>query len=205
MTTVTLNTFALRHPEGMLVTDTDLPRLFPTYEMAQQGASDMTSMFGTTYEIVVIPQRSVEGLDSPSDVTNAIALYDHVRQERDNLKDSLRVAHHAISEARIKHEQDIERIGERLMQEASDRDWCREYDGVVDSLNRHLNVCLPVREQDFTVTFTVSVDVQVPQSATDGETAVDFARECFGSEDIISAVRNGCNWDIEETSYEYDG
>jgi len=54
----------------------------------------------------------------------------------------------------------VTRIGSMLRKEAEDRDWCSEYNGFVDDVNRHLPADMPQLErirQKFAVTFTATL------------------------------------------------
>jgi len=84
--------------------------------------------------------------------------------------------------------------------EANDRGWCREYDTIMDDLNRSLTVELPHRQTDYTITYDITVSVSRSASGRDSDDA-------FGSDtgpttqDIIDAVRNG-SW--TQTDYEVE-
>lgn len=112
-----------------------------------------------------------------------------LRVELCRAQELLRSAQQRNSTLREAHEQDIERIGRALIEQADSRDWCSEYDEIVKSLNRRLNVPLPTREKDYTVTFTVTVSV----------TAVgrDEAREM--ANEMMSNASYGCSG-----SFDYD-
>jgi hypothetical protein len=100
-----------------------------------------------------------------------------------------------LAEAKRKHEADIKAIAERLNQEAEDRDWCGEYDGLVADLNADLYVELPLRKREFEVTFTFTQTVTV--EAADEEDAKDRARE---SDEYMDS--DSLNEDTYETSAE---
>jgi hypothetical protein len=48
-----------------------------------------------------------------------------------------------LAEAKDRHAEDIERIGEVFWSEAKSREWCSEAESVISGLNYHLNVSLP--------------------------------------------------------------
>ena len=77
--------------------------------------------------------------------------------------------------AHQQHRDDIALIGDRLIREADDRDFCTEYDTVVDELNCSLRVELPLREHDFTVTTTIELRLSITAFSQDD--AIEKARE----------------------------
>ncbi|GIM98047.1 hypothetical protein [Paractinoplanes toevensis] len=77
--------------------------------------------------------------------------------------------------AEQRHRDDITLIGEKLIAEADDRDWCEVYDEFVDYLNINLHVELPLRERDFTV--TAMVELRVDVTATSEGQARDLAED----------------------------
>lgn len=103
----------------------------------------------------------------------------------DDLETRLRQAH-------ANHELDIERIGERLMEEAENREWCSVYDEVINDLNRRLNVELPTREREFTVEVDVSGTVRVTVTTSTENDAIELAREMI----------NFYHWDTNDSDVE---
>lgn len=93
------------------------------------------------------------------------------------------------------HQKDIDMIGERFIQEATDRGYCSAYDDVIESLNSKLNRQLPVREQEYTITRTYTVTVYTTVMARDedaaSEQADDFS-DRFTCED----------WEVSDQSLE---
>ena len=76
-----------------------------------------------------------------------------------SLRDQLATAHR-------NHEEDMQRVGSRLIQEANDRDWCEVYDGIVDEINRYLHVPLETRTRDWRVTGTWTITVPFSRTVT---------------------------------------
>lgn len=64
-----------------------------------------------------------------------------------------------ISNISSRHSRDIALIGGVLQEEAENRDWCSDYDDIVDRLNSDLHVELPVRETEHEVEVTGTVTV----------------------------------------------
>ncbi|MEU4244289.1 hypothetical protein [Actinoplanes sp. NPDC026619] len=77
--------------------------------------------------------------------------------------------------AEQRHHDDIALIGEKLIAEADDRDWCEVYDEFVDKLNINLHIELPLRERDYTV--TTMVELRLDVTATSEEHARDLAED----------------------------
>ncbi len=85
-------------------------------------------------------------------------------------------------------------LNSRLIEESNERDWCSEYDDVVDQLNDQFTVLKldPRRKQysvrtQVTLTFYANVNVQ----ARDGDEAVSEVDES-SSDLIFSALGNSC-------------
>jgi hypothetical protein len=113
--------------------------------------------------------------------------------DRDNNK-SMRI------EGRQKHERDITLIGEALLKEADDRDWCSAYDDFIEELNESLSVELKRREHEY------EVEIEVTQKRTQRVTVTvtaqseEDARETIES-DPSSFYENKVNdydWELED-------
>ena len=117
--------------------------------------------------------------------------------ERANLADTLR-------RTREMHRADIDAIGERLMKEAERRDWCAEYDTIIDELNVGLNVELPTRERSYTVTATVRVEITLDARDEDharsiaGSIADDLERLLDAEDQVMSYWESSHNFEVEE-------
>ena len=75
------------------------------------------------------------------------------------------------------HARDIQLIGEALIEEANNRQWCSEYDEFVSRLNGRLTHDLPVREFEKEVFLTYTVKLSFNVSATNDDDAADKAQE----------------------------
>lgn len=73
------------------------------------------------------------------------------------LTERLKLAQQMTSEARRNHQADIEWIGQKLMSEAEQRDWCDQYDKFVEEVNNQLHVELPTRYIDYTAEIRITV------------------------------------------------
>lgn len=132
---------------------------------------------------VDIPRTHIDA-STPQATQDTIDLLRARIAEQDIIIDGLSAAaenmQRGLDAARQRHEQsvsqhraDIAAIGERLLEEAKDRQWCGEYDTVVDELNKLLTVELPVRELDHEVEVNIRVTVRV--AALGEEDAADKA------------------------------
>lgn len=98
------------------------------------------------------------------------------------------------------HREDIVLIGNALIQEAVDREWCSEYDEFIDELNQKLHESLPIRTRyyDVEVVFT-QVNTQrtvIQVEATSESEALEIAEE-LGDDDPDCYI-NEYDWDQEE-------
>jgi hypothetical protein len=106
-----------------------------------------------------------------------------------------------------KHQEDIARIGDRLIQEAKEREWCNIYDDFVADLNDYLHIELPARRKMHKMTMTFTVTVATSFQATPGDEANEHCRKL---EESFRGLENYLNepsdWDftIEQTSTNYD-
>lgn len=99
-----------------------------------------------------------------------------------------------------KHQLDITRIGEALIQEAEDRSWCTAYDDFVEELNRSLTIELKTREKEY------EVEIEVTQRRTQRVTVTikanseDHAKELIEDDpsNYYEDEINEYDWDIED-------
>lgn len=87
-----------------------------------------------------------------------------------------------VEDAEQKHRDDVERIGRWLIEEAQRREWCPDYDRLVEDVNERLNVTLPIRLRHGTVLWTEVLTVRVHRLIED----VDIP----GDEDVARVVRS---------------
>ena len=82
----------------------------------------------------------------------------------------------------------IAMIGERLITESNDRNWCGEFDEIIDDVNGALPhwLQLPIREREYTVSWTENYTVAVRRSITvtarNEEQACDIAADAYVGE-----------------------
>jgi hypothetical protein len=107
----------------------------------------------------------------------------------------------AARNAVAQHREDIVKIGESLIEEAINRDWCDEFDQWVTGINRGLNISLPECPSSWSVSGTaeVTLTVYVPVRAT------IEGRERPDESDIESALRdNLTSYDVSEAMADID-
>src|SRR5262245_15810712 len=113
-----------------------------------------------TDDVVDHLQRELEA--ARSEYAEAVDRHAHELEAlRRQLTAQLEAAQHRLVERIRLHEQDIRIIGDRLVQEAEDREWCDTYDDVVGEMNQQLHVELPTRHiwQEFQATASLRVKV----------------------------------------------
>lgn len=118
--------------------------------------------------------------------------------ERDNLRKLL-------SESKANHQKDIETIGNALIEEAEQRDFCSDYDNFIDELNEKLTIDLPVRKKTFQVTIeitrTISTSVTVEVECSHEEDVNDLINEddSIWQDELPSSMEY---WDEDDESVE---
>ena len=75
------------------------------------------------------------------------------------------------------HIDDIHKIGQALINEATTRDWCDLYDEFVDDLNKELHRPLDVRQHSYSVEVEYTVKIHREIEATKYDDALDSLRE----------------------------
>lgn len=106
-----------------------------------------------------------------------------------------------------RHKQDINRIGQELIEEADDREWCDIYDQFVDELNRYLHLKLPVRAKEHRLTIEYRLVLTHDFTATPGENANDMAENLktyLGSISNHINIPDDWDWDVDLYTTSYD-
>lgn len=98
-----------------------------------------------------------------------------------------------LAEAQQFHRDDVATIGARLIAEARRRDWCSDYDNVVDSLNRDLHVGLPKRYVTYRIerTFSVTVTTTEQGYVGDEDDLNDQSTGAISPSDLRHFIDNG--------------
>ena len=82
-----------------------------------------------------------------------------------------------LIQSRDSHNTDIDTIGEMLIYEAEERDWCSMYDDFIKNVNERLSIKLPERERSFVVEISAIVRMQYEIDASSRDQAEECARE----------------------------
>jgi hypothetical protein len=107
-------------------------------------------------------------------------------------------------EGRTKHERDIELIGNALLQEAHDRDWCSVYDEFIIDLNKELSVELKTREKEYEVEIEVTRKQVQRVTVTITANDEDHARELINDDpsNYYEDQINEYDWEVEDEDSE---
>ena len=100
----------------------------------------------------------------------------------------------SLNEARSRHASDIEYLSEQLMEEATNRNWCSDYDRFVTRVNERLLHELQPRERQYEIEATFVVTARTTIMAT----SYDDAQEQASSLDYD--FRGYRNWTVEDVS-----
>jgi hypothetical protein len=101
---------------------------------------------------------------------------------------------------RQRHERDIELIGNALLKEAHDRDWCSAYDEFITDLNKELSVELKTREKEYEVEIEVTRKQVQRVTVTITANDEDHARELINDDpsNYYEDKINDYDWDVED-------
>lgn len=107
----------------------------------------------------------------------------------------------------------IETIGQRLIDEAEKRNWCSEFDEIIDDVNGSLpgHFQLPTREREYNVSWSETYTITVRRSATvtarSEENACDSASELYSGEaddyEIRDAISCG-NYEFSDDNSDFE-
>lgn len=113
-----------------------------------------------------------------------------------------------LEDARCQHQEDVDLIGNALLAEAEERDWCSLFDEFVGSLNRNLHIPLPERAKLYEATITYTVNIKIPFEAPDAAAARAKTADLYEQIDerrLFGALdRNHAGLAISEFDYSYD-
>jgi hypothetical protein len=107
----------------------------------------------------------------------------------------------------------IQIIGERLIQESNDRNWCHEFDEIIDDVNNALPgwLQLPTREREYEVrwteTYTITVSRSTTVTAHNDEQACEIAADSYVGEaddyEIRDAISCG-NYEFSDDNGDFE-
>ena len=115
----------------------------------------------------------------------------HWRQRCERLEATLSDLRARLSCAQNAHRDDVAAIGARLLEEAEQREWCRDYDDIIDDLNRDLHQPLPLRMRTYDVTFDLRITIRVtdvPDEDDARERAAEIASSIERDVDLMDDV-----------------
>jgi hypothetical protein len=146
-------------------------------------------------EWVDIPNRVYQVLINPESTLTVGKLAAHYATEAIQANKWMQLHDEAKEQAR----RAISIIGERLIQESNDRDWCSEFDNIIETVNGQLPswLELPVRKREYEVTWSEEYTITVHRSATvtarDEQDAIDIVEDWdeADSYEISEAVNRG--------------
>jgi hypothetical protein len=162
-------------------------QVFTDATVARQRAESMATPSRGEYEVVAVPVTGdLTALQVYSDA--ALRAERRFQEQITHQRGQITRLQEELRNAEQRHRADIERIGERLIEEAEQREWCGEYDAIVDDLNRSLQVELPRRMRQYRVTEQWVVTVQTITEASDEDEAREYE---FDSDQIAEAVSEG--------------
>lgn len=107
------------------------------------------------------------------------------------LNETIATLRNTVSATTQRHHEDIDRISERLILECVQRNWCSDYDKVVDDLNSQLHIGLQRREREYEVEVTVSYRLTTRYMATSEEDAEAYVDTEDFLEQAQIAIGNG--------------
>lgn len=154
------------------------------YETTVTTTADQTELLDCSAVQIVAQAAELARLQAHIDQVEAMAAEGHaalvreqeVRAYHENQREIWR---QNASRSEANHRQDIATIGDELRSQAERRDWCSEYDQIVESLNSQLHVELETRTRDYnvrlytTVSVTASSASQAREMVNDGEVDID--------------------------------
>lgn len=162
---------------------------------------------GPGYIALVLAASEDTSSDAPVLPHEEPRIITELREEAATLKRELDRANERVEEFRTrasKWERDFMRYAERILQEAVDRDWCSQYEEVMDDIRGNLEIAsIPDREVEVDIEWEETYTVTVRRSGTVtlqagyGEYEIEqAARDLNGNSDadrseVLDAVRNG--------------
>ena len=165
----------------------------------------------------------VKSIQKPDDTLQVrFASYEEIAAEPEPDVDALKLAIAALTTEKERLERDVQTlrtradtyatdfsiVGEALMQEAENRNWCDEYDRFAENVNGHTSLLdLPVREQEYEVVVTgtaiVSWSHNITVTARSADNAIEMVENdhsmYFDLDEVATdALNYGYGWDSNE-------
>lgn len=190
--------------------DTLLPTFNAYYRTTDEGKQQLSTKIDPrvdTEEWNDIPNRVYQVILNPGSDLTVGKLAAHYAQEA-RFADSWRDKY---DQARQEAIQAIQAIGDRLITESNDRNWCSEFDEIIDNVNDSLPgwLKLPLREREYEVTWTETYYVTVSRSETvtarNEEHAVELIEDAGNASeyDLRDAISYG-NYEFSDDNSDYE-
>ena len=153
----------------------------------ETGATQLNNKINpqiTDEEWVDIPNRAYNVLLNPDSNLTVGKLTAHYAREAINTEEWVK----KYDDIRTDATRAIAMIGERLITESNDRNWCGEFDEIIDDVNNALPMWLqlPTREREYEVrwteTYTVTVCRSTTVTARNEEQACNIAADAYVGE-----------------------
>lgn len=173
-----------------------------TTETGTQQLNNKVNPQITDEEWVDIPNRVYQVILNPESNLTVGKLVAHYAQEA-CFSDAWRDKY---DQARQQAQDAISKIGDRLIQESNDRNWCGEFDEIIDDVNGALPhwLQLPTRDRDYTVSWTETYTVTVRRSSTvtarNEEQACEIAADSYVGEADEYEMRDALSYGNYEFS-----
>lgn len=198
-------------PTTPIATDTVIPN-FPYYfrlnpDTNKHEMNQRISAKNTDDNWVLVPHRAHNYLCQTTDLQLGELVNIYVSEAR--AADAWMEKHDTIRQAAFDA---IRIIGERLIQESNDRNWCSEFDQIIDDVNSSLPApfLLPVREREYNVswseTYTITVRRYETVTARNEEDACNLVDDMIGEADeytIRDAISYG-NYDFSDDNGDFE-
>lgn len=151
-----------------------------------------------TETVVESPEVRIEGLTRAVDAAarmaeQAFAEAEQLRAEAVSRISNVSYWQERATTAERRHADDIALIGDRLIEEAQSREWCAEFDRIVDDLNGSLHVELPRRVRDYEVRVSLTIRIN---EARDEDDAMEQAESAMRSADRNASY--SLSWCVDE-------
>lgn len=132
---------------------------------------------------------------------------ERLQEEATGLRRTVADLRARLADAEQAHHGDIAAVGARLLEEAEARNWCSEYDEVVDSLNAVLRVPLPLRVRAWEASFDLRISLRIEQARNEDDaraqaaTLADRIERAVYEMDAVTAsdVEDSEDFDLAET------
>lgn len=183
--------------------------LCPTFTVytrtTETGATQLNNRINpqiTDEEWVDIPNRVYQVILNPESNLTIGKLVAHYAQEA-RFSDAWRDKY---DQARDEAQRAISAIGERLITESNDRNWCSEFDEIIDDVNGNLPgwLQLPTREREYEVrwteTYTITVNRSTSVTARNEEQACEIAADSYVGEADDYEMRDAISYGNYEFS-----